>query len=91
MTKEILLNISLLKEAEGGYSAICNELDVASQGETIEEALANIKEAVELYLESAGDVGILEQVKEKLGIQELKEGLNIPNIFKTEMAVTVAV
>ena len=90
MTKEILLNISLIKETEGGYSAICNELDVASQGETIEEALANIKEAVELYIESAADMGILEQVKEKLGIEELREGLNIPNIFKTEMSVTVA-
>ncbi len=90
MIKEILLNISLVKEAEGGYSAICNELDVASQGETIEEALENVKEAVELYLESASDIEILEQVKEKLGIEELKEGLNIPNIFKTEMSVKVA-
>lgn len=29
----------------------CPELDVASQGKTVEEALANLKEAVELYLE----------------------------------------
>ena len=33
------------------YVSWCPELDVASQGKTIETALANLKEAVELYLE----------------------------------------
>ena len=31
--------------------ANCPELDIASQGETIEDALNNLKEAIELYLE----------------------------------------
>src|SRR3989337_2200164 len=35
------------------YVALCPELDVASQGATAEEATANLKEAVELFLESA--------------------------------------
>ena len=29
----------------------CSELDVASQGRTVEEALANLREALEIYLE----------------------------------------
>ena len=33
------------------YVANCPELDVVSQGSTIEEALANLGEAIELYLE----------------------------------------
>jgi predicted RNase H-like HicB family nuclease len=33
------------------YSWWCPELDIASQGETIEEAIRNLKEAFELYLE----------------------------------------
>jgi len=33
------------------YVAHCPELDVASQGKTVEEALQNLKEAIELYLE----------------------------------------
>ena len=33
------------------YVSWCPELDVASQGKTIEEAIDNLKEAVELYLE----------------------------------------
>jgi predicted RNase H-like HicB family nuclease len=41
-------------EKEGDlYVALCPELDVASQGATVEEATANLKEAVELFLESA--------------------------------------
>jgi len=47
-----------LIEKEGDlYAAICLELDVASQGETAEEAEANLKEAVELYLESVYERG----------------------------------
>ncbi|MGH9381234.1 MAG: type II toxin-antitoxin system HicB family antitoxin [Thermoanaerobaculia bacterium] len=41
-------------EREGdGYVALCPELDVASQGATVEEAVANLREAVELFLECA--------------------------------------
>ena len=39
-------------EKEGGfYVALCPELDVASQGPTAEKAAANLKEAVEHFLE----------------------------------------
>lgn len=37
---------------EGGYVAYNPETGTASQGETVEEAVANLREAVELYLES---------------------------------------
>lgn len=41
-------------EKEGDmYVALCPELDVASQGESIEQATANLKEAVELFVEYA--------------------------------------
>lgn len=41
-------------EKEGdGYVALCPELDVASQGGSVEEATANLKEAVDLFLECA--------------------------------------
>jgi len=36
---------------EGIYVALCPELDVASQGKSVEEALRNLEEALELYLE----------------------------------------
>ena len=41
-------------EKEGdGFVALCPELDVASQGDTVESAVANLREAVELFLECA--------------------------------------
>ena len=36
---------------EGGFVIKCVELPVATEGETKEEALANVKEAIEGYLE----------------------------------------
>jgi predicted RNase H-like HicB family nuclease len=44
--------IRLIEEDEGGWSAIDEELNVASQGETREEVLANLDEAVELTKEA---------------------------------------
>jgi len=47
------LDLHVLIEKEGRlYSALCLELDVASQGRTVAEAKKNIVEAVQLFLES---------------------------------------
>ena len=46
-------NIAIVEKEGTGYVALCPELDVASQGETVESATANLKEAVELFLECA--------------------------------------
>ena len=45
------------KEAEGGYHAYCPILPgCRTDGETIEEVLMNIREAIELYLETLSDL-----------------------------------
>jgi predicted RNase H-like HicB family nuclease len=36
-----------------GYVALCPELDVASQGDSVEDASSNLRAAVELFLETA--------------------------------------
>lgn len=36
-----------------GFVALCPEIDVASQGDSVEEAKANLQEAVELFFECA--------------------------------------
>jgi len=46
------LTAAIRREGDG-FVALCPELDIASQGASIEEARANLKEAVELFLESA--------------------------------------
>ncbi len=50
MAKTVTLTAVLRKE-EDMYVATCPEIGTASQGETIEDALANLREATELYLE----------------------------------------
>ena len=45
------LTAVLTPAEEGGYVALNPETGTASQGESIDEALANLKEATELYLE----------------------------------------
>ncbi len=47
------LTVVLEPDDGGGYTAVCPELDVASQGETEDEAAVNLKEAVDLLLETA--------------------------------------
>ena len=42
---------AILHWEEDVYVAECPEVGTASQGETIEEAIANLREATELYLE----------------------------------------
>ena len=44
----------MLRREGDGYVATCPELDVTSQGDTIEQARENLQEAVELFLEVAG-------------------------------------
>jgi len=62
--KNLKLTVALRKEKEGGYSAQCLELPGAiSEGETKKEALTNIREATEGYLEAFPEE--LEQLKRK--------------------------
>lgn len=44
---------AVLNWEDNMYVAWCPELDIASQGKTVEEAISNLKEAVELYLEES--------------------------------------
>ena len=45
------LSCIITKEKENLFSALCPEMEIASQGRTIEEAKNNLVEAIELYLE----------------------------------------
>ena len=55
---------------EAGYVSRCPELGVASCGDTIAEATDNLKEAVELYIENARELGMMEDIEESLTSKE---------------------
>jgi predicted RNase H-like HicB family nuclease len=52
MTQALHLTAAITHEGEW-YVARCLQVEVTSQGETIEEALDNLREALELYFEDA--------------------------------------
>jgi predicted RNase H-like HicB family nuclease len=67
------LNLTAVLEREGdGFVSLCPELDVASQGRTVEEALANLKEAVELFLECAAPEEVQQRYKSELFVTRFK-------------------
>ncbi len=46
--------LTAIIEREGdGYVSLCPELDIASQGDNVSEARENLREALELFLETA--------------------------------------
>lgn len=91
MERQILLNVILIADLDGGYVAQCPELGVTSQGETVEDALKNIKETSELYLESAEELGIMDEVLEKLGLtkKDLKKEMVVPKIISSNIPVKI--
>jgi len=56
---------------EKGYVSKCPELGVASCGDTFEEAVKNLKEAVELYIENARELDLMDDIKESLTANSL--------------------
>ena len=44
---------AIIEREQDGYVALCPELDIASQGASVEEARRNLIEALELFFETA--------------------------------------
>ena len=66
---------AVIQREDDAYVALCPELDIASQGGTVEEARENVIEAVELFLESADS-------------SEIKRRLH-PEVYVTRLEVAV--
>lgn len=60
-------------EREGdGYVSLCPELDIASQGDTVEQARNNLLEALELFFEVADPQEIQNRLKTEVFITRLE-------------------
>lgn len=60
-------------EREGdGYVSLCPELDIASQGDSVEEAKANLTEAIEMFLETADESEIKNRLHTEIFITQLE-------------------
>ena len=65
--------VTAVIEREGdGYISFCPEVDVASQGTTVQEASENLREAVELFFESASQDEISRRLHNEVYITRLE-------------------
>ncbi|CAN2041877.1 hypothetical protein GMMP15_50065 [Candidatus Magnetomoraceae bacterium gMMP-15] len=65
--------LTALIEREGdGYVSLCPELDIASQGDSVEEARKNLREALELFLETASPEEIQMRLHEEVYVTRME-------------------
>ena len=76
MMKSIQNFTAIIEKENDGFVALCPELDVASQGNTVEEAKSNLQEAIELFFEHASKEEITSRLK--------------TDVFITNMQIAVA-
>lgn len=66
-------DLTAIIEREGnGYTALCPELDIASEGDSIEEARSNLVEALELFFESASESEIKHRLHDEVLIARVQ-------------------
>lgn len=63
---------ALIEREDDGYVSLCPELDIASQGDTVEEARQNLVEAIELFFEAADPSEIASRLKSEVFITRLE-------------------
>jgi predicted RNase H-like HicB family nuclease len=65
--------LTAIIEREGsGYVSLCPEVDIASQGDTIEEARDNLREAIELFFETASAEEIKQRFHDEVFVTRLE-------------------
>jgi predicted RNase H-like HicB family nuclease len=66
-------HVTAIIEREGdGYVALCPELDIASQGDTVEEARRNLTEALELFFESADPSEVQDRLHDEVFVTRVE-------------------
>lgn len=63
---------AIIEREDKGYVALCPELDIASQGETVEEAKRNLTEALELFFEVADSSEIRNRLRREVFVTQVE-------------------
>ena len=63
---------ALIEREATGYVTLCPELDIASQGDTVEQARQNLIEALELFFETASSSEIQERLRTEVYVTQLE-------------------
>jgi predicted RNase H-like HicB family nuclease len=62
---------AVIERDEDWYVALCPELDIASQGKSVEEARRNLIEAIELFFEVASPSEIQERIHSEVFVTQV--------------------
>jgi len=63
---------AIIEKEDEGYVALCPELDIASQGETVSKAKTNLKEALELFFECASSDEIESRLRGEMYVTQVE-------------------
>ena len=63
---------AIIQREGDGFVSLCPELDVASQGDTIESARENLREALELFFECASADELLQRMGGEVFVTQLE-------------------
>jgi predicted RNase H-like HicB family nuclease len=66
---------AIIEKENDGYVSLCPELDIASQGDTIEHARDNLKEALELFFETASPEEIKLRLHTDIFVTQVEIGI----------------
>ncbi len=69
---------AIIEREDELYVALCPELDIASQGETVSEARNNLREAIELFLEAASPDEIKRRLHDEIYITQMEIAVGSP-------------
>ena len=69
MTRQLTV---IIEREDNGYVALCPEVDVASQGATVDEARVNLKEALELFFETASTSEIQQRLHDEVYVTHVE-------------------
>ncbi len=63
---------AIIEREDNAYVAHCPELDIASQGESVATARANLTEAIELFLESASAAELKRRLRDEVYVTQIE-------------------
>ena len=70
--REVRQFTALIEREDDGFVALCPELDIASQGDTIDQARSNLQEAVELFMETASADEVAQRLTAEIYITQIE-------------------
>ncbi len=72
MTRQLTV---IIEKEDQGYVSLCPQLDIASQGGTVQEARENLREALELFFETASAQEIGQRLRDEVYVTSVEVGV----------------